>query len=235
MSAIIDLTYPFDDQTIYWPTDQPFHWEKETWGMSPEGYWYAAGKYAASEHGGTHLDAPLHFGQGQWAVDQIPLERLTAPALVVDIARACSSDRDYGLTVHDVASWEETHGGIPDGVILLVRTGWGKYWPDKKQYLGTDAPGDTAHLHFPGISPSAAEFLSRERKIYGVGIDTLSIDPGPSTDFMTHRVLNGAGIYALENLANLEKVPETGATLIALPMKITGASGAPVRIIALVD
>ena len=231
-SKIVDLTYPFDERTIYWPTEKGVHWEKEIWGASPGGYWYASGKFASAEHGGTHLDAPLHFGQGKWPIDEIPIERLMAPAVVVDIARACARDRDYNLSVQDLAAWEKAHGRIPDGVILLVRSGWGKYWPDKKQYLGTDKPGDTANLHFPGISPEAADFLAHQRKIYGVGIDTASIDHGPSKDFMTHRVLNGAGIYGLENLANLDKVPETGARLIALPMKIKGGSGGPVRIVA---
>ena len=137
------------------------------------------------------------------------------------------------MTVGDINTWEKLHGRIPDGSILLVRTGWGKFWPDRKRYLGTDRPGDTANLHFPGISKEAAEFLTKNRKIYGVGIDTASLDYGPSRDFITHRILNEAGIYGLENVASLEKVPATGARIMALPMKIKGGSGGPVRIVAL--
>ncbi len=229
----LDLTYPFDEHTVYWPTAKAFQFEKENWGMAPGGYWYAAGRYAASEHGGTHLDAPLHFGQGKAPVDEIPLSKLIAPAVVVDIAASCARNPDYLLSPADLRAWEKAHGRIPDGVILLVRTGWGKFWPDKKRYLGSDTPGDTAHLHFPGISRQAAEFLVKQRKIGAVGIDTASIDYGPSRDFQTHRILYGAGLYGLENVANLEKVPVTGATIIVLPMKIKGGSGAPVRIVAL--
>ena len=229
---LIDLTYPFDDKTIYWPTGKPFQWEKESWGISGGGYWYTSGRYAASEHGGTHLDAPIHFGKDRQAIDEIPLSRLVAPAQVIDIGAACAKNPDCLLRAPDLAAWEKAHGRIAAGAIVLVRTGWGKFWPDKKRYLGSDTPGDTAHLHFPGIAPEAAKVLV-ERRISAVGIDTASIDYGPSKDFMTHRILNGAGVYGLENVANLEKVPLAGATLIALPMKIKGGTGGPVRIVAL--
>jgi kynurenine formamidase len=229
----IDLTYPFDEQTIYWPTDKSFHWEKSKWGPSSGGYWYASATYAASEHGGTHLDSPIHFGEGQATTEAIPLTRLIGAAVVIDLSAACTRDRDYRLTAADLDAWEARHGAIPDGAIVLVHTGWGKFWPDKKQYMGSDVPGDTAHLHFPGIGPDAAHWLTNRHKISGVGIDTASLDHGPSTDFIAHRILNGAGLYGLENVAHLDKVPATGATLIALPMKIKGGSGGPVRIIAI--
>ena len=229
---LVDLTYAFDEKTIYWPTGQPFHWEKESWGISPGGYWYTSGRFAASEHGGTHLDAPIHFGKDRQSVGELALSRLVAPALVIDITGACARNSDYSLRPADLTAWEKAHARIPAGSIVLVRTGWGKFWGDKKRYLGSDAPGDTAHLHFPGIAPEAAEVLV-QRKIGGVGIDTASIDHGPSKDFMTHRILNAAGIYGLENVARLEAVPPTGATLIALPIKIKGGTGGPVRIVAL--
>ena len=232
-SKVIDLTYSFDDNTIYWPTAESFRWEKVAWGMSPGGYWYTSAKFAASEHGGTHLDSPIHFGQGKATTDEIPLTRLIGSAVVIDISAACAKNRDYLLTAEDITAWEKTHGRIPDGAIVLVRTGWGKFWPDRKRYLGSDTPGDASNLHFPGISREAAEFFANRRRISGVGIDTASLDHGPSKEFWAHRVLNGAGIYGLENIANLESVPATGATLIALPMKIKGGTGGPVRIIAI--
>jgi kynurenine formamidase len=230
---IVDLTYSFDEKTVYWPTAKPFQWEKESWGQSAGGYWYTAARYAASEHGGTHLDAPIHFGEGRLAADEIPLSRLVAPAVVIDISEAAAKNADYRLTVDDIVSWEKANGQIPDNSIALVRSGWGKFWPDRKRYLGTDAPGDTANLHFPGISREAAEFLAKRRKLDGVGIDTASIDHGPSKDFIAHQILNGANIYALENVANLDRLPAKGATLIALPMKIKGGTGGPARIIAI--
>lgn len=232
-SKVVDLTYDFDASAIYWPTAKAFDWQKESWGISPGGYWYTAARYAASEHGGTHLDSPIHFGKDKATTDQIPLSHLIAPAVVIDISAACAKDPDYRLSVADIAAWEKKHGALPDGVIVLVHTGWGRFWPDKKRYLGSDTPRDTAHLHFPGISREAAEFLATQRKIHGVGIDTASIDHGPSKDFIAHQILNGANIYGLENVANLERVPATGATLVALPMKIKGGTGAPTRIIAI--
>lgn len=232
-SKMVDLTYDFDEQTVYWPTAQGFRWEKESWGESAGGYWYTAARYAASEHGGTHLDSPIHFGEGKSTIDQIALTKLVGPAAVVDVSASCADNPDYLVTAADIAKWESAHGRLPAGAIVLFRTGWGARWPDRKRYLGTDAPGDTANLHFPGLSREAAEFLARERQIDGIGIDTASVDYGQSKDFIAHQILNGADIYGLENVANLERLPEAGATIIALPMKIKGGTGGPVRIVAL--
>ncbi len=232
-AKVVDLTWDFDHKTIYWPTAKAFQWEKESWGKSAGGYWYTAARYSASEHGGTHLDSPVHFGEGKMATDEIPLSRLIGQTVVIDIRPACGKNADYRLTVDDIAAWEKDHGEIPGNAIALVHTGWGKFWPDRKKYLGTDAPGDTANLHFPGVSREAAEFLAKQRKIDGIGIDTASIDHGPSKDFIAHQILNGANIYALENVANLDRLPAKGATLIALPMKIKGGTGGPARIIAI--
>ena len=228
---IIDLTYSFGNDTIYWPTSKPFTWEKESWGRSG-GFWYTAGRYSASEHGGTHLDAPIHFGEGGIPIDEIPLKRLVGKAVVVDISDACAKNADYLLTTKDLTNWERRYGRLPANSIVLIRTGWGKFWPDRKKYLGSDKPGDASDLHFPGISREAAELLVRERKANAVGIDTASLDYGASKDFMAHRVLNGANVYGLENIANLDRLPPKGATVIALPMKIKGGTGGPTRIIA---
>ncbi len=174
-AKLIDLTYAFDDKTIYWPTAKPFEWQKESWGKSAGGYWYTAARYAASEHGGTHLDAPIHFGEGKQAADEIPISKLVGPAMVIDISQACAANADYRLTAEDISKWEKEHRQISADAIVLVRTGWGKFWPDKKKYLGTDAPGDVANLHFPGISREAAELLV-QRKIDAIGIDKASSD-----------------------------------------------------------
>ncbi len=232
-SKVIDLTYDFDASTIYWPNASPFQWEKSAWGPTPGGYFYSAGKFSASEHGGTHLDSPIHFNERGMTADQIPVSRFVGPAEVIDITRQCAAERDYRLMPADIEAWEKQHGRIPAESIVLVRTGWGKFWPDKKKYLGDDVPGRTTDLHFPGISKEAAELLVA-RKVKGVGLDTASLDYGPSRDFIAHRVLMAAEIYGLENVANLDRVPETGATLIALPMKIKGGTGGPTRIVAVV-
>lgn len=232
-SRMIDLTYPFDEHTVYWPNNKPFQHEQTAWGPTADGYWYASATYAASEHGGTHLDAPIHFGAGQDTVDRIPLDRLIGPAVVIDVRTPCAADPDYELTVQDLQAWESQHGRIPPDGLVLMLTGWGQYWPDRTRYLGSSTPDQGDTLHFPGFSRAAAEFLVRERAIRGIGIDTASIDPGRSRDFQAHQVINGANLYALENVAGLEQVPATGAVILALPMKIAGGSGGPVRIVAL--
>lgn len=231
-SKFVDLTHTFDQETIYWPNAQRFRWEKESWGTSPAGFWYTAARYSASEHGGTHLDSPIHFGEGRETVDQLPLSRLIGPALVIDITAACNSNPDYLLSVADVAAWEQQHGRIEPASIVLVRTGWDKYWPDTKKYLGSDVPGDISNLHFPGVSREAAEIL-RDRKVDAIGIDTASIDYGASKDFIVHQTLNGAGVYGLENLYRLDSLPARGATIMSFPMKIKGGTGAPTRVVAL--
>ncbi len=230
---IVDMSHSFDETTIYWPTDKPFRWEKNRWGPNANGYWYASANYAASEHGGTHLDSPIHFAEGGNTTDQIDLERLVGEALVVDIREKCNTNPDYLLTVKDLKDWEQTNGLIDPGAILVIRTGWSIHWPNKKAYLGTDQPGDVANLHFPGIGPDAASFLVTERKLEGVLIDTPSLDYGQSKDFKTHRILNGANIYGIENLANAEQLPIRGAAIIALPMKIKGGTGGPVRVMSI--
>ena len=231
-SKFVDLTHPFDENSIYWPNAQKFRWEKESWGPSPGGFWYTAARYSASEHGGTHLDSPIHFGEGRETVDELTLSKLIGPALVVDIASKCASNPDYLLSASDLTDWEKQHGQIEPASIVLVRTGWDKHWPDKKSYLGSDVAGDITNLHFPGISREAGEIL-RDRKVDGIGIDTASIDYGASKDFIVHQILNGAGIYGLENLYKLNELPARGATIMSLPMKIKGGTGAPARVVAI--
>ena len=231
-AKLVDLSYSFNEQTVYWPNAKGFRHQKDTWTKTAGGFWYAAGEFASAEHGGTHLDSPIHFAEGKRTLDQIPVSNLVGPAAVIDVSSQAARERDYRATPDDVLAWEGAHGMIARGTIVIVRTGWGQYWPDRKQYLGSDVAGDTAHLHFPGIARAAAELLV-ERGVAGVGIDTASLDYGPSTDFIVHQVLNGANIYGLENVANAQMLPVAGATLIALPMKIENGSGGPARIVAL--
>jgi kynurenine formamidase len=230
---VLDLTHTFDGETIYWPTDQPFTHEQKAWGVTPGGYWYSSFTLAGSEHGGTHLDAPIHFGEGKRAADQIPVEQLIGEAAVIDIGDRCAQNPDYTLSAADIEAHESAHGVIPAEAIVLVRTGWGARWPEKKAYLGTDAPGDVENLHFPGVSPEAAELLVA-RGVAVVGIDTASIDPGVSRDFQSHQILSAAQLPVLENVASLDALPSRGALVFALPMKIGGGSGAPCRVVALV-
>ncbi len=230
--TIVDLTYPFDEHTVYWPTNESFHWKKTSWGPTSQGYWYASAVYSASEHGGTHMDAPIHFSESGRSVDEIPVDQLTGEAIVLDIRSEVRSNPDYTLQVDDIAQWEISHGRIPPNALILLFTGFGQYWPEKSRYLGSSTPEDPTTLHFPGFSAEAITFLLTEREIVGIGIDTASIDAGQSRDFPVHQILGQANRYALENVANLDLLPPRGARMTALPMKIQGGTGAPVRIIA---
>jgi kynurenine formamidase len=231
----VDLTYPFDSTTIYWPTAQPFRVQIVSAQRTAAGYYYAANNFAAAEHGGTHLDAPVHFAEGRHATDEIPLTQLMGPAVVIDVARQVDANADYRVTPDDVATWEAAHGRISPGAIVLIRTEWGSRWPDRARYLGTTKTGAAAvpDLHFPGLHPDAAQVLI-ERRVAAVGIDTPSIDYGQSTTFDSHQRLFGADIPAFENVARVDRLPVTGSFVIALPMLIKGGSGGPLRIVALV-
>lgn len=232
----VDLSHDFSEETIYWPTAKPFSLKVLSAQRTPAGFYYASNDYSASEHGGTHLDSPIHFAEGRQTTDQVPLDRLIGPAVVVDVTSRAGSDADYRLDRAGLEEWERSHGRIPDSSVVLVRTGWSSRWPDKSRYLGTTktGPAGVAELHFPGIDSSAARWLAAERRVKSVGIDTPSIDYGQSKTFDTHRILMGENIPAFENVAALERLPATGAFIVALPMKIKGGSGGPLRIVALV-
>ena len=232
--TIVDLSHAYDRTTIFWPTAEPFTLEKVNDGVTPAGFYYAANNFRSAEHGGTHIDAPMHFARGAHAVDAIPLDQLIGPAVVVDVVAKSDANADYLVTVQDLEAWERANGRIPDGSILLIRTGFSTRWPDAARYLGTAERGEKAvpKLHFPGVHPDAAKWLVANRSIKALGIDTASIDYGQSTDYQTHRILYERDIPGLENLTNLDRLPPTGAHIVALPMKIGGGSGAPLRAIA---
>src|SRR5947207_15136635 len=200
----IDLSYTFDSTTIYWPTAKPFRLEVVSAQPTPAGYYYAANNFAAAEHGGTHLDAPVHFVEGRHTTDQIPIEQLMGPAVVIDVSHQADSSPDYRVTAADIEHWESVHGAIPAGAIVLIKTGWGSRWPDRARYLGTTKTGAAAvpELHFPGIRLDGARVFV-QRKVHAVGVDTPSIDYGQSTTFDTHQTLFAADIPAFENVAHL--------------------------------
>ena len=233
----IDLTHDFSTNTLYWPTAKPFTLEVEFHSHTDKGYFYSANRYGASEHGGTHIDAPIHFAEGRKTLDQLTIDQLTGPAVVVDVSATAQKNPDYQIAVGDLREWEAKHGQIPKDAIVLFSTGYARHWPDAKKYLGTDERGASAvaKLHFPGLHPDAARWLVRERSIKAVGLDTASIDYGQSTLFESHRILSDKNIPAFENVAALDKLPATGAYIVALPMKIKEGSGGPLRIVAWVD
>jgi len=232
----IDLSHGFSGETIYWPTASGFELTVDAKGPTEAGYWYEANTFRTAEHGGTHLDAPAHFAEGRLTADEIPIERLVGPAAVIDVSERALADRDYQVSVQDLRDWERRHGRLPAGAIVLLYTGYDRFWPDRVRYMGTDERGAeaVAKLHFPGLHPDAATWLVAERAIDAVGLDTPSIDYGQSKLFETHRILFAADVPAFENVSSLGRLPATGATIVALPMKIVGGSGGPLRIVALV-
>jgi kynurenine formamidase len=228
----VDLTHPFDESTLYWPTADPFALEVVAEGETESG-WYAANAFCAAEHGGTHLDAPVHFAEGGWTAAEIPLANLIGETIVVDVSVAANTDPDLAVGVDAFEAWEAEQGAFPEGAVVLLFTGWGARWPDPARYLGTAERGTAAvaDLHFPGLSEAGARWLV-DRGARAVGIDTASIDRGQSTDFRAHRVLAAANVPIFENVAHLDRVPTRGAWIIALPMKISRGTGGPLRIVA---
>jgi kynurenine formamidase len=233
-AQIIDLTHDFNQNTIYWPTEKGFSKQTVFNGKTPKGYYYSAYKFCAPEHGGTHLDAPIHFSKGGMSVDQIPLQKLIGNAVVIDVHQKVKTQRDYQISVADIQLFEKQYRPLNAKDIVLFRTDWSKYWNDKKAYMGSSTLGDTKHLHFPGISAQAAQYLVAA-KIKGVGIDSASMDAGSSTGFLAHRIILGAGLFGLENLCHLNKIPPIGSLIIAAPMKIQGGSGAPTRVLVIIN
>ena len=230
----VDLSYTYDSSTIYWPTESGFELNVSADGYTEGGYYYAANSFTSAEHGGTHLDAPIHFSEGKHTTDQIPLGRLTAQGVRIDVSDHVHPD--YQITIQDIEAFEDAYGELEAGTIVLFHTGYGQYWPDRESYMGTDLRGaeGVANLHFPGIHPETARWLVENRNLGAVGIDTPSIDAGQSTDFATHQVLFAENIPAFENVANLDELPENGFYVIALPMKIGGGSGGPLRVVGIV-
>jgi kynurenine formamidase len=231
----VDLSYDFSSQTLYWPSvTSTFKLDTVFAGKTDKGYYYSAFAYSAPEHGGTHLDAPVHFAEGKMAADEIPLSQLTGQAVVIDVQKAALANADYLISVADVEAWEKKEGNIPNDAIVLFKTGYGQYYPDAAKYLGTTlkGPEGVANLHFPGIDPALAAWLVKNRKIKAVGLDVASVDYGQSKDFKTHQILYAQNIAGFENVAHLDKLPTQGAYVVALPMKIKNGSGAPLRIVA---
>jgi kynurenine formamidase len=230
----IDLSHSYDQNTPYWPTAEGFEMDTVFAGMTPGGYYYSAYQFSSAEHGGTHIDAPVHFAEGRQSVDEIPLENLTGLAIVIDVRDSVADYIDYQISVADFQNWEAINGKMPDDVIILINTGFARFWPDKLKYLGTDLRGAeaVALLHFPGLHPDAAQWLIDQRSVKAIGLDTPSIDYGRSSDFKSHRILFTKNIPVFENLANLDALPNDGAYIVALPMKIKGGSGGPLRIAA---
>lgn len=230
----VDLTHAFSSEMIVWPTSAEFRLDTVSVGMTEGGYYYESYEFFSPEHGGTHMDAPIHFAEGKRSVDEVQVDRLMGRAAIIDVTDQVEQVRDYQILIKDITLWEQEHGELPEGAIVLFHTGMDQYWPDPEEYMGTALKGEAgvAELSFPGIHPETARWLVENRSINAVGLDTPSLDYGKSTQFETHRILSEQNIPGFENVANLGELPASGAYVIALPMKIENGSGAPVRIVA---
>ncbi len=226
--AVVDLTHTINANVPAFDLSEKPAYQATTVATIEKDQYFAR-EISLPEHFGTHMDAPAHFVRGAWTIDQVPPERLVAPLVVIDVS-ANVKNPDYLISVEDIAQWEKINGQIPPGAVVMVRTGWDQRWDSSKDYRNADAKGT---MHFPGYSLDAAKFLIDGRNVFGMGIDTLSADFGPSADFSVHHFALAHGVYQLENVANLDRVPAHGAMVVVAPMKLEGGSGSPVRIFAL--
>lgn len=227
---LVDLTHRLGSQIPYWPGPayKPFQFQTIATREKDGVY---SGAFCMAEHMGTHVDAPNHFEASPLSVDALPLSHLIAPAVVIDVRELVQKDADYRLTVDDLRGWEKKHGQLPQGALVFMYTGWDGRWPQAAAYRNQD---EQNIMHFPGFSPAAATWLVNERSVRGIGIDTLSVDYGPSKDFPVHHIMNRAGKYAVENVANLGQLPEAGAVVIVGVIPIENGSGGPARVVAVV-
>lgn len=228
-AKIVDLTWALNAQNAYWPGGNYRPFELNTIAtLEKDGV--LSKSFSMPEHLGTHLDAPNHFERNQRSVDQIPPQQFFASGVVIDLTGPAAMDPDVRLQREHIEIWERAHGRIPDGAVVLLNTGWGKFWSKVSRYQNRDVQG---RMHFPGYSAEAASFLVDQRKARGLGIDTLSIDYGLSRDFAVHHVVNSHGRYGLENVARLDELPPRGFWLFVAPIKIESGSGGPTRIFAI--
>lgn len=228
--AVIDLTHTLNDHSPNWEgTEKSPYQAKELGNIDRDGYYSRI--FSTQEHYGTHLDAPAHFAAGMWTVDQIPPERLVRPLVVIDVRKQARNNPDYAISVEDVAVWEEAHGQIPAGAVVIAYTGWDERWSSQKDFRNEQSD----HLtHYPGFAVDTAKFLVKTREVVGIGIDTMSVDIGATTTYPVHHFTSKEDVYHLENVANLSLVPPTGATVVVAPIKLENGSGGPARVLALV-
>ncbi|KAK7496639.1 hypothetical protein BaRGS_00012046 [Batillaria attramentaria] len=233
--TVIDMTFDMgSDLTVAWPGNPPFNFTILSRGQQPN-YWYESNYFGTPEHAGTHVDAPAHFNQNSWRVHDIPASRLVGPAVVIDVSEKAASDPDYRLSVDDIQSWEKTHGRVPDGAVVLMNSGRDSLYPNATLVFGTDTPTDPSTFHFPGIHPDAATFLTEQRDVTAVGVDTPSTDYGQSRTFETHVILARHNILGLENVRNMNRLPPRGATIMIGLVNLYDGSGGPARILGIID
>lgn len=225
--GVVDMTHAYDDA---FPTyfGQPGFSAEQAFNFKEHGF--NLFNLAINEHTGTHVDAPLHFSADGQAVNEIPVSNLVCPLAVIDIAARAAGDADAQVTPEDITAWIAANGPIPDGACVAMHSGWAPK-SGEAGFRNADAEGK---MHFPGFHVEAAKMLIEETGAVAIGVDTLSLDFGPSGDFATHYAWLPTNRYGIECLANLDKVPASGATLVVGAPTHRGGSGGPARIFAMV-
>jgi kynurenine formamidase len=223
---VVDLTHVLGTQFPLFPGAAPFRIQQAV-SHDKDGYYGSILTYW--EHSGTHMDAPVHFAPNGLFVDQLRIENLVVPAVVINMTEKVRRDPDAVVTPDDIRAWERRYGRIPDNAAVLMASGWGARAGSVEAFRNTDSSGV---MHFPGFGKEAIDFLLTERRIAGIGVDTLSLDHGPSTTFAVHYTILPTNRWGLENLANLESIPPSGATLFVGAPKIASGSGGPTRVMA---
>lgn len=228
--SVVDLSYVLNSKTPDFFGDHDiYHFDHKTL-VKDDGY--STGTFQTPEHFGTHVDAPVHFAKGAQTVDQISINKLVIPAVVIDMRKQVESNPDCLLTEAMIQDWEKEHGRIPPNSAVLLLTGWSKNWDSEQQYRNPDS---NKQMHFPSYSGEAVKFLIEQRKINAIGVDTLSIDPGVSTTYPVHKFTAQNNVYGMENLNNLDQLPAKGILLVCGPLAVEGGTGCPARIVAIID
>ncbi|OWF54448.1 uncharacterized protein LOC110445121 [Mizuhopecten yessoensis] len=231
---VVDLTHELSDTTIYWPGNPSYNLTELFRGQNGA-FWYEANYIAQAEHGGTHVDAPAHFYEGAWRIHHIPMERLTGPAVIIDVIDKVRNNPDYRVQLNDITGWESDNGQIPDKAAVIMNSGWGYKYPNKTAVFGTETPDVPSTFHFPAWHQDTVMWLINNRHVYMIGVDTPSTDFGQSTDFPTHVLMAKNTVVGLENVANLDKLPVSGSRIFAAVIKIKNGSGGPARIFATIS
>ncbi|XP_048753993.2 isatin hydrolase-like [Ostrea edulis] len=232
---VVDLTHEHSYTTIYWPGNPAYNFTVLHRNNTASGFWYESNFFATAEHGGTHVDSPAHFYKGGWRTQQIPMERLVGKGVVINVKSKVSTNYDYRVSVGDLTDWENSYGRIPDGAVVLMNSGWSDNYPDKNDVFNTTTPDDPSTFHFPGWHEDTVTWLTKNRKVHVIGVDTPSVDYGQSKTFPTHVILGKNDIIGVENVGFLDRIPESGSTVFVAVLKLTDGSGGPARVFAVVN
>ncbi|XP_053374689.1 isatin hydrolase-like [Mercenaria mercenaria] len=229
---VVDLTHEQNPSTIYWPGNPNYNFTILFRNRTSKGYWYESNTFQTAEHGGTHLDSPAHFAEGKKRQHQIPMEKLVGPGVIVNVKAKSAENPDYRVTIDDLRAWESKYNRLPKGAVIIMNSGWSLKYPNKTLTFGTETPDDASTFHFPGWHEDTVNWLIKNRDVNVVGVDTPSTDYAQSTTFPVHVALGEADIPGVENVANLDEIPESGSIIYVAAIKLYDGSGGPTRVFA---